>query len=88
MENQEMYQKAKKRAKAKMGFYIHLSVFIAVNILLLMVNLNSNPEFFWVKYPFMGWGIGLLFHALTVFLFTGKPKLLDRMIDKELKKDN
>lgn len=34
MEHQEAYQRAKKRAEAKFGFYIHLSVYIAVSILL------------------------------------------------------
>jgi hypothetical protein len=39
VENQEAYQKAKKRVEAKIGFYIHLAVYAAVNILLKPVPL-------------------------------------------------
>ncbi|MEJ2475789.1 MAG: 2TM domain-containing protein, partial [Desulfobacterales bacterium] len=35
MENQEAYQRAKKRAEAKLGFYLHLAAYIVVNILLI-----------------------------------------------------
>ena len=38
MENQEAYQKAKRRAEAKIGFYIHLAVYVGVNILLIIIN--------------------------------------------------
>ena len=38
MENQETYQKARKRIEAKIGFYIHLAVYVGVNILLIIIN--------------------------------------------------
>ena len=33
MANQEAYQKAKKRVEAKMGFYIHLAVYVGLTVL-------------------------------------------------------
>ena len=36
MENQEAYRRAKRRAEAKIGFYIHLAVYVGVNILLII----------------------------------------------------
>jgi hypothetical protein len=42
MEQQEAYQRAKKRAEAKFGFYIHLSVYITVSILLIVLNLSTS----------------------------------------------
>ncbi len=87
MENQRAYQKAKRRVEAKVGFYIHLSVYIAVNLLLIIVNLTTSPEYLWFKWPLMGWGIGLFFHAIGVFVFSGRSLVTEQMIEKEMKKE-
>ena len=86
MENQEAYQKAKKRVEAKIGFYIHLAVYIVVNIILIIINLRTSPEYIWFKWPLIGWGIGVFFHAMGVFVFTGKSAIKEKMIEKEMKK--
>ncbi len=88
MNNQEAYQRAKKRVEAKFGFYIHLSVYIAVSILLVIINLSTSAEYFWSKWPIAGWGIGLFFHALGVFVFSGGSAIKDRMIETEMKKED
>ncbi len=49
MENQEAYQKAKKRVEAKIGFYIHLAVYVGVNILLIIINLITSSQYLWFK---------------------------------------
>ena len=87
MENQEAYQKAKKRVEVKIGFYIHLSVYVVVNILLIIINLTTSTQHLWFKWPLIGWGIGVFFHALGVFAFTEGSSIKDRMIEKEIKKE-
>lgn len=87
MDNQEAYQRAKKRVEAKFGFYIHLTVYIIVNLLLIIINLNTSTSYLWFKWPMMGWGIGLFFHAVGVFLFSAGSSIKERMIDKEMKRD-
>ena len=87
MNDQEAYQRVKKRVEAKFGFYIHLSVYIGVNILLIIINTVTSPQYFWCKWPLIGWGIGVFFHALGVFVFGGKPAILDKMIEKEMEKE-
>lgn len=61
------YQKAKERVAALRGFYVHLTVYIIVNGGLFLIDLVTSPGSFWFFWPLMGWGIGLAFHALTVF---------------------
>ena len=34
---EEIYEEAKKRVKAKKGFFIHLAVYIVVNIMLVLI---------------------------------------------------
>ncbi len=83
MENQEAYQKAKKRVEAKIIFYIHLAVYVGVNILLVIINLITSSQYFWFLWPLFGWGLGLFFHALVAFAFTKGPSIKERMIQKE-----
>ena len=88
MKNQEAYKRAKLRVEAKYGFYVHLSVYLAVNLLLFTINLTNLSEGIWFTYPLMGWGIGVAFHALGVFVFAGKGSMItERMIEKEMNKE-
>jgi hypothetical protein len=66
MEEHEKLQRAKERVEAITGFYIHLSVYILVNAVLLIINVLSG-EPWWVQWPILGWGIGVVAHGLAVF---------------------
>ncbi len=88
MESQEAYQKAKKRVEAKIIFYIHLAVYVGVNILLVIINLITSSQYFWFQWSLIGWGLGLFFHALTAFAFTKGASIKERMIQKEMQKKN
>jgi hypothetical protein len=87
MENQEAYQRAKKRVEAKIGFYVHLTVYVCVNILLIIINLTTSRQYLWFQWPLIGWGIGLFFHGLGVFVFSGRSSVKERMIQKEMEKE-
>ena len=76
------YRHAQRRAGAKLGFYIHLFAYVAVNLLLVLINYSTNPDYLWFKWPLLGWGIGLLSHAFAVFL---GPKLMHKLVERELK---
>lgn len=65
------YQQALKRVKRIKGFYMHLMVYIIINIGLLIVNNNNSTENFWRWQNFstvLFWGIGLLAHGMSVFM--------------------
>ncbi len=49
------------------GFYLHLAQYVVVVALLLGINLWTRPQYLWVGWVAMGWGIGVLFHGLRVF---------------------
>ncbi len=88
MVEEETYQKAKKRVEVKIGFYIHLVLYVGVNILLIIINVTTSTRYLWFKWPLIGWGIGLLFHAVGVFAFSKGLSIKERMIEKELKKES
>jgi len=87
MEDQDVYNRARERVEAKLGFYIHLAVYVIVGVLLVALDVSTSPGYTWAQWPLMGWGIGLLFHALGVFVFRGRSAFTERMIEKELGRD-
>lgn len=87
MNNQEAYQRAKKRVEAKAGFYRHLTIYIAVSVLLMLINFSTSSEYLWFIWPLMGWGLAVLLHALRVFGFAGGSAITEQMIEKEMEKE-
>lgn len=63
----ERYQKAQKQVKEIKGFYGHLTSYVIVLAILIYINLKYTPEYLWFIWTMLGWGIGLLFHAMRVF---------------------
>ena len=67
------YQEALKRVKKIKGFYTHAIVYVIINIMIVIINiqnLNEGETYFQFK-NFMTaffWGIGLLAHGLSVFV--------------------
>jgi hypothetical protein len=87
MDDQHIYQQAKKRAESKIQFYIHLGIFLGVNILLLIINLRTSPDYFWFLWPFAGWGIGVVIHGLKVLGVFDFSTAKKRLIEKEMAKE-
>ena len=64
-DDRERYERARRRVRELRGFYVHATVFVAVNILLHIINFATSPGMYWAFWPLLGWGIGLLAHALA-----------------------
>jgi hypothetical protein len=86
MQNQDAYERARRRVEAKFGFYIHLAVYVAVNILLVVLNLRYSPQHLWFFWPLFGWGVGICFHALGIFVFRSGSPIKERMIQREMER--
>ncbi|MES2939119.1 MAG: 2TM domain-containing protein [Pseudomonadota bacterium] len=80
-QNTDIERLARRRAGAKMGWYIHATVFLAVNAMLMLLSFASGRH--WAVYPAFGWGIGLAVHGLVVFLATGGGGLHQRLVERE-----
>lgn len=81
VQDKNLEQLARRRAGAKMGWYIHATVFIIVNLLL--AGLSAMSERHWAVFPAFGWGIGLAVHGFVVFLVTGGGGLHERLVQQE-----
>jgi len=93
---EDAYLRAQKRLKELKGFYGHAFWYVAVNLfIIIMVALNSNGSIwnFGTFTTAFFWGIGLAFHALSVFgknFFFSKSwedKKIREYLEKEEKDD-
>jgi hypothetical protein len=75
IDDRERYEWARRRVRELRAFYMHLIVFVGVNILLHVINFATSPRAYWAFWPLFGWGIGLVAHALATYRwmpFAGK----------------
>ena len=94
-EYQDVYQRAERLVKAKLGFYWHFASYLIVNLFLIIIYLlttfslnGSDFGYPWFVWPMAGWGVGLLFHFLGVFVFNDNVSgtIRNKMIADELRK--
>jgi hypothetical protein len=83
VESQNLDRIARKRAGAKLGFYIHASVFVLVNLALFAINGQVSPSVRWYVWPLGGWGLGLALHGLAVFFLGSGSRLMQRLVEQE-----
>ena len=72
---------ARRRAGAKMGWYIHATVYVLVNLFLVLLAASRDQN--WALYPLLGWGLGLLIHGAVVFFVAPGGGLYERLLARE-----
>lgn len=72
----DKYEWAKKRIQTIKNFYIHLYIYIFFNIVFIIINIVAmlifGYRFYTFLIPLIGWGIGIFWHAISLFVFNGK----------------
>jgi uncharacterized integral membrane protein len=71
--DQIQYEEAVKKVKKLKGFYTHALVYVVINIMIVIANvqnLDPGESYFQFKNFFTAffWGIGLLAHAMGTFI--------------------
>ena len=64
---EDKYYLAKKKVESIKGFYGNLTSYLAVNAVLIGINLWTSPHHLWFQWPLIWWGVGVVFHGLKVF---------------------
>ena len=66
------YQEAKERVRELKDFYRNLITYLAIILLLLIINLLTSPGYLWFLWVALFWGIGIVLHASKVFILKGR----------------
>jgi len=82
MSEEQIYEEAKKRVEEKKGFRNNVIVYLCVNTMLVLIWWFTGAGFPWFMFPLGGWGIGLLFHGLSVYVFSRRSD--KRAIEREV----
>ena len=81
-------EKAMGEVRKLKGFYSHLITYVLVIAILFAVNLLADPGYIWAFWPALGWGLGILSHALGAGIFGGfsffGPEWEKRQVEKKL----
>lgn len=72
---------ARRRAGAKLGWFVHATVYLIVNAGLLALAFANGRG--WAIYPLLGWGLGLLAHGVAVWVFAPGNHLFQGMVQRE-----
>jgi hypothetical protein len=85
MKDTDEYATARRRAKAKYGFFVHAAVYAAVMVLLVLINVLTLPETIWFIWPLIGWGFAVALHGVRVYLLADRSDVLDALTERELR---
>ena len=83
LSSEELERLAHKRAGAKLGWYVHLTIYVLVNLSIFAAayfGFRSRP---WNPFATIGWGLGLALHGLSVFVLGTGSGLRQRMVERE-----
>lgn len=82
------YLRARHRVKELKEFYGNLVSYCVIIPLLIFINYRTYWEFKWFWFPMLGWGLGLTFHALSVFGYGARweEKKIREYMEKEQQK--
>lgn len=85
----KIYQLARRRVKAKKGFYQHLNVYITVGaFFFLMKMITFRDPFMWnFIFPMLLWTVGLTIHYFSVFGLPGSDVKTDAWEERELERE-
>ena len=84
----DLRSRAEKRVDDKIKFYRNLTAYVSVNAMLAIINWYFTPQFWWVAFPLLFWGIGVLKDFLTAFVFVNmdNESYRERKIQEEMEK--
>ena len=66
--DRKIYERARKRAQAETGFFLHLMWYGIIIGFLFLINFVTSPfGYQWWMWPAMGWGFGIASHFAAVY---------------------
>ena len=82
------YKAVRRSVRRRMGFFRHVWTAVSVLGLLLIIDIITGPDEFWVQWVALVWGIVLALHFLNSFVFDAVlgREAERRMIERELRK--
>jgi hypothetical protein len=68
-------------------FYLHLSIYVAVQLMIIIIWALAGGGFPWFLFPLMGWGIGIVAHGATAFLMAHPDDIVLKREQRRMAKE-
>lgn len=65
-----------RQIERRRAFLVHLSIWAAVNVMLVMIWVLTGGGHPWFLYPLLGWGIGVVAHAASAYLMAPADEIV------------
>ena len=82
----DLLQRALKRVKLKLGFYIHLGLYVLANGGIALLQHYNGGGSQMQSGPLLGWSLGLAIHGAVTLLSLQGDGMHERMVEEELKR--
>jgi hypothetical protein len=85
MNEEQIAKLAKKRVEDRVGLQVHVAMYLLVNTGIIVTWWLTSSSYPWFVWPLLGWGAGLVAHALTYWF--GPDSLRGaKAIDREMQR--
>lgn len=61
------------RSHLKRELLTHFGIYVAINLILLLISRITSPHYLWAIWPILGWGIGFACHAVVTWIQIKNP---------------
>jgi uncharacterized protein (DUF486 family) len=83
--DEEILKLASQRVEAKRGFFIHLAIYVCVNVFLFLIwYFVAGRGYPWYLWVIFGWGIAIVINAIAVFIAPKGSSWEKRQLQKEI----
>lgn len=83
----DVMRRARRRAAAEVGFFVHAMSYLGVIAFLALVNAFTT-HYPWFLWPALGWGIGLFSHYMAVFgSRVVRERYFDPAVEREVRRE-
>jgi len=88
-EEERIRRRIHKRLQARKDYWVHLSIYVMVNLMLWLIWFLVMPgQFMWPFIVTAGWGIGLVAHTIDYYMeYGGGHNKLDEMMQREVERE-
>jgi hypothetical protein len=86
MDDVELRKRAVERVRLKREFLTHLLLYLGTNAMLVLVWAVTGHGYPWFVWPLVGWGIGMLAHAITLMMKLRELGPEDQAVEREIRR--
>jgi uncharacterized membrane protein len=75
-----------RRIARRQWFWLHLAVYVMIQVFLFVIWLLSSASYPWFIFPFFGWGVFVAAHAVYAFVVRDPEEIMIERAERQAEK--